>query len=117
MWCEINVKKKINISNYLEQLELTELVKSSTSAEINGYYVCDLLSWVMSHAKKDELWLTVQTHPNIIAIGRLLELGGIVIVEGASIPEQTIERAISEGVALYQTPKSAADFLEVIYEL
>ena len=117
MWCEINVKKKINVSNYLDQLELTELVKPTSENEVTGYYVCDLLSWVMSHAKKDELWLTVQTHPNIIAIGSLLELGGIIVVEDASIPEQTIERAISEGVALYQTPKSAADLLDVLYGL
>jgi hypothetical protein len=35
--------------------------------ELKGAYICDLLSWVMSHAKKGDAWITVQTHANIIA--------------------------------------------------
>ncbi len=109
--------KQIKLHQFLDQLELVELVSPKDDQVVTGCYVSDLLSWVMSHAKANELWLTVQTHPNVVAIGSLLELGGIVIVEDAEIPELTIEKAKEEGLALYQTKKSAADLIIAIHDL
>ena len=48
-----------------EDLEITQ---------VEGFYIGDLLSFVMGKAKKGRLWLTVQAHPNVITIASLLEL-------------------------------------------
>ncbi|NTU51169.1 MAG: family 20 glycosylhydrolase, partial [Candidatus Aminicenantes bacterium] len=35
---------------------------------VQGGYASDLLSDVIGHARKDDLWVTLQVHPNIIAV-------------------------------------------------
>lgn len=84
------------------------------TTNVDGYYIGDLLSFVMGKAKKGQLWLTVQTHPNIVAIASLLELSGVVVVEGAEIPEETVLLAKENGVTLIQ---AACDAVEVIQAL
>jgi hypothetical protein len=68
--------------------------------EVNGAYCCDLLSWVMSHAEKENIWVTVQVHPNIVAVAVLLELSCIIIPEEIKPEEVTIEKAVSEGIPI-----------------
>ncbi|MFT9493602.1 AraC family transcriptional regulator [Anaerosolibacter sp.] len=75
--------------------------------EIRGLYCCDLLSWVMSHAKQQDAWITVQTHTNIVAVAALLDIGCIIIPENISIESETISKATEEGVVILRTPLSA----------
>lgn len=87
------------------------------SQEVSGYYIGDLLSFVMGKAKKGQLWLTVQTHPNVIAIASLLELSGVIIVEEAHIPEETIQLAKENQVTLIQTSCDAVEVLQALLSL
>ncbi|MGL4338477.1 MAG: hypothetical protein ACRCST_16450 [Turicibacter sp.] len=107
--------KVIEIINH-DNFELVNQLTDS-SKTFSGCYVGDLLSWVMSHAKVGQMWLTVQAHPNIIAIATLLELGGVIVVEGAEIPEETIKRAEAEGVVLLKTSLSAVEVIHYLEEL
>lgn len=75
--------------------------------EVRGCYIGDLLSNVMARAQADDLWLTAQTHSNIVAVAVLLNLAGIVIVEGHQPQPDTLERAWTEGVPLFSWPYSA----------
>lgn len=81
---------------------------------IEGYYIGDLLSFVMAKAKKGQLWLTVQAHPNVIAIASLLELSGVIVLEGVKIPEETIQLAKEHKVTLMQTESSAVEILQFL---
>ena len=42
--------------------------------EVTGGYVSDLLSDVMGHTSEGELWITLQSHANVVAIASLKEL-------------------------------------------
>ena len=42
--------------------------------EIKGGYTSDLLSDVMGNAREGNIWITLQTHKNIMAIASLKEL-------------------------------------------
>lgn len=75
--------------------------------ELTGAYICDLLSWVMSHGKKGDAWITVQTHSNIIAVALLLELGCIIVPEGIEVEGDTLEKADAEGIPVFQSGLSA----------
>lgn len=77
--------------------------------EILGGYTGDLLSWVMSHASKGDVWVTVQIHPNIIAVAVLLEMSAIIVPESIPVESATIEKANSEGIAILQSADSAFD--------
>lgn len=93
---------------YGEKLEITI---------IEGYYIGDLLSFVMGKAKKGQLWLTVQTHPNVVAIANLLELSGVLVVEDVQIPQETIQLAKENGVTLIQTESNAVEVIQSLLSL
>jgi hypothetical protein len=73
--------------------------------EVSGGYVADLLSCVMAGADADHLWITLQTHGNIIAVASLLNLSGIVIAEGAPVPEGTLAKAQQQEMVVISSPE------------
>ena len=91
-------------------LELEELA----DIEITGCYIGDLLSNVLAHAQQGDLWLTVQTHQNVVAIAQLLNLGGVVFLEGHLPQKDTVERAKYEKIPLITTNESVMN-LRLIY--
>ena len=42
--------------------------------EIDGCYISDLLSDVMGNAMEGNIWITLQTHKNVMAVASLKEL-------------------------------------------
>ncbi len=70
---------------------------------VNGGYASDLLSDVIGHARKDDLWVTMQVHPNIVAVAVLKDLAGIVLVNGREPAAETIEQAMREKVSILGT--------------
>lgn len=77
---------------------------SGLDAEVSGGYVADLLSCVMAGAEAGDLWLTLQTHANIVAVASLLGISAIVVAEGANVPEGTVEKAEEQGMPLLSSP-------------
>jgi len=71
--------------------------------EIGGGYASDLLSDVMAHAKAKDVLITIQAHRNSIAVAGLVGASAIVICNGRSVPEDMIEAARDEGIALMRT--------------
>ena len=59
--------------------------------EVSGGYVSDLLSDVMGFAKDGSVWVTLQTHKNVMAIATLKELAAVIIVKGFEPEEDTKE--------------------------
>ncbi|MGC9467183.1 MAG: DRTGG domain-containing protein [Anaerolineae bacterium] len=72
--------------------------------EVGGGYAADLLSCVMAGAEADDLWITLQTHTNIVAVASLLGISAIVIAEGAVVPENTREKAEEQEMPLLESP-------------
>jgi serine kinase of HPr protein (carbohydrate metabolism regulator) len=75
--------------------------------DVSGAYCCDLLSWVMSHGKKGDAWITVQTHPNIVAVASLLELSCIIIPEEIEVEKITLEKADQERITILQSKENS----------
>ena len=71
--------------------------------EISGGYVCDLLSDVMGNAAENEVWITLQTHQNVMAIASLKDLAAVILVKGFEPDEDTLERSRDEGIPLLGT--------------
>jgi serine kinase of HPr protein (carbohydrate metabolism regulator) len=101
-----------------EKIEMKLLAGGTgTEKELTGAYICDLLSWVMSHGKKGDAWITVQTHSNIVAVAALLEIACVIVPENIEIPEDTISKANEEGIALYQSSLSAYELAKELYKI
>ncbi len=73
--------------------------------EVTGGYIADLLSCVMAGAQPGQLWFTLQTHLNIVAVASLVGAAGIVITESAPVAPETVKRAAAEGVVLLLSPE------------
>ncbi len=90
-----------------EKLKLEPLSSlQSLNRQVVAGYASDLLSCVIKTAKKDSIWMTLQSHVNIVAVASLLGLAGIIITEGGHPDPETLARAESEGVVLMATPKT-----------
>lgn len=72
--------------------------------EVTGGYAADLLSCVMAKARAGNVWVTLQGHPNIVAVASLLNLAGVIITEGAAPDPATLEKAEEQGIPVLTTP-------------
>jgi hypothetical protein len=84
---------------------------------VKGAYASDLLSDVMGKAREGEVWITMQTHRNIIAVASLKELAAILIVNGSRPEEETIATAAAEGVILLGTKERSFVTCGKLYKL
>lgn len=102
----------LKISEIAEKLKVRVLNPGmQPEREIKGCYIGDLLSNVIARAKEGEIWLTVQTHQNVVAVAVLLNLGAILFVEGHQPQADTLSKAAGEGVCLLSTEKSAYEIV------
>ena len=85
--------------------------------EISGVFCGDLLSWVMGNAMSNQLWITVQTHLNTVAVAALKELSAIVIVQGVKFPQESIDKAMEEDIAVFEVDCSAYEACCEAYRL
>lgn len=77
--------------------------RGGINKEVKDVYICDLLSFVMSHANEGSLWITVQTHINIVAVAVLIGISCIVIPEDISVDEDTLLKAEEENIPIFST--------------
>jgi len=95
-------------------------VKTAASAldqEITSGYASDLLSDVMANTREGVIWVTLQTHQNIVAVASLKELSGIVIVNQRQPEQETVQKAEAEGVPLLLTDMPAFEVIGKLYQL
>ncbi|HEX2987516.1 MAG TPA: DRTGG domain-containing protein [Chloroflexota bacterium] len=79
---------------------------------VTGGYVGDLLSCVMAGASAGDVWVTVQGHPNVVAVATLVGISAILVAEGARIDPGTVEKANQEGIPLLSSQKRSFVLVE-----
>lgn len=108
----------MDVAFLVEQLGLTvRCGGDKLDREVSGGYVGDLLSNVMAGSGSGDVWITCQTHQNIVAVSVLKEHAGIILTQGREPDEDTIERASQEGVPLLMTELSGFETAGRIYAL
>lgn len=71
--------------------------------EINGVYIGDLLSWVMGKAQSDNLWLTIMSNVNVIAVASLTDVACVVLTEGVTLSEDVLDTAKQKNINVIST--------------
>lgn len=100
--------------------ELSLEVKSyeeGLQKDVTGGYVSDLLSDVMANGKEGNIWITLQTHMNILAVASLKGIAGIIIVNKRQLPEETLQKAETEKITVLTTPLPAFEAAGKFYQL
>ncbi len=85
------------------QLEVLTEPKDFSGISPTHGYVSDMLSCVMTGAKHQSIWITLQAHNNIVAVACLLELAAVIITENAQPDAETIKKATKK-VSLCSLP-------------
>ena len=108
----------MTLTEVVKKLGLRALTsKRVGDVKVTGGYTCDLLSDVMGNSKTGNLWITMQTHQNVLAVARLKDLAGIVLVNGRRPDEETIRKADEECVTILGTDESAFSISGQLYQL
>lgn len=84
---------------------------------VSGGYTSDLLSDVIANAEADNIWITLQTHKNIMAIASLKDLSAVIIINDNKAEEDTLKQSNTENIPILGTKEKAFETSAKIYEL
>lgn len=108
----------MKLREIIEKLQLKILIgQENLDVEVTGGYTSDLLSDVIANSKEGNLWITLQTHQNIIAVAKLKDLAGIIIVNNREPDEETLAKAKEENARLLCSEGMAFEISGKLYEL
>jgi len=104
------------LEKIIEKLNLELVAGESVEKEIKKGYTSDLLSEVMASGNSD-IWITVQSHSNIVAVATIIGVKAIVLVNGREYTQDTREKAKEEGICLLKSKQNAFEITGKIYAM
>ncbi len=96
----------MNLKEIIEKLSLVALTNIEDK-EVSGVFISDMLSDIMSSAETGNIWLTVQTHKNVVSAANLIDIAAVIVTNGKKVPEDTIELANRFHVIILSSPLSS----------
>jgi predicted transcriptional regulator len=106
----------MKVSDLVEKFELTVFSgKAGLSNKVSGGYVSDLLSDVMGFATENQVWITLQTHQNVLAIASLKDMAAVILVKGLEPDPETLEHSEEEGIPVLGTTMETFEIVGKIY--
>jgi hypothetical protein len=105
------------IQKTLERIKGTVIAGNPESTEVTRGITCDLLSEVMSSGGKADIWITVQSHSNIIAVALIVGIKAIILANGREFNADTISKAKEENVTLIKSPLGGFELSGILYEM
>jgi len=91
--------------------------ESLLGVEVSRGYMSDLLSDVIANSRAGDLWITLQIHPNIVAVAVMKEISGILIIGGRQPEEETLKKAEKEEVPILSSELPAFEVCGRLYSL
>ena len=93
----------MKLHTLLPMIEAQPLTKAA-DAELAGCYLSDLLSDVLAHAQPAVLWVTIQTHRNVVSVAAMKDIGAVLFTCGRKPDASVVSEAEQEGIVLLTTP-------------
>jgi len=91
--------------------------RKSLNSEVSRGYVSDLMSDVIAHGKEGDIWITYQTHLNVVAIALMKNMAGIILIQGRELIPSAAIKAEQEGLPVFSSSKSAFEVVGKLYQL
>lgn len=108
----------MDLKTVVESLSLRVLAGGDDlDRPISGGYVSDMLSDVLANAATDCIWVTRQSHQNVIAVASLLGLSAVVLVNCPEPAAALVEKAQVENVVLLMCEGTAFELVGQMYTL
>lgn len=97
----------MTVKEFAEALGFEVISMPDPDRNVNGAYVGDLLSWVMGKAASGNVWITIMSNINIVAVATLADISCIVLAEGVMPDGDALETASKKGVNILKSPLSS----------
>jgi hypothetical protein len=97
----------MTVENFAKDYGFTAICMPSPQKEINGAYSGDLLSWVMGRAEIGNVWITIMSNINILAVATLADVSCILLCEGVTLETDVLSVAAEKGVNILSTDLTA----------
>ncbi len=106
----------MQLKKIIDEFNLELVTGEAQGKEIITGYTSDLLSEVMSMGTAD-IWITVQSHSNIVAVATITGVKAIVLVNGRDYSKDTLDKAKQEGICLLKSKENAFVLTGKIYAM
>ncbi|MBS2100165.1 DRTGG domain-containing protein [Carboxylicivirga linearis] len=108
----------MKVSDIIKKLNLKVIAgEEGLNNEVTGGYTSDLLSDVMGNADEGQVWITLQTHRNVMAVASLKEVAAVIIVKGLEAEESTISQSNDEGIPLLSSDLETFELSGQLYQI
>jgi len=96
----------MTIDKLAEELGL-ERLSGSEDMEVSSCYISDMLSRVLGGCGAGDVWITVQTSLNMVAVAVMTGASCVILPEGLTAPDNVIEKANDEGMTIFTSDETA----------
>jgi len=108
----------MTIRDIVEKLDLKVFSgEKGLDKPVDSAYCSDLLSDVMGNGDENQLWITLQTHKNAMAVAALKDMSGILLVNNHQPNADTLEASNEEDLPVLGSEKPAFELCGLIYQL
>lgn len=108
----------MKVKDIIEALDLKVLGgEEGVINEITGAYTSDLLSDVMGNIEDGHVWITLQTHKNVMAVASLRDTSAIILVRDFQPEPDMLAKANEEGLPVLSTNMGAFETSGKLYEI
>lgn len=106
----------MKVSELAEKTGLSPL-NEYKDKEIEGVYISDMVSDIITGAKANGLLVTLQTHKSLIAAANLVDVAAIVFVRAKKPPGDVVELARKAGIGLFVSDVDTWSFATKLHEI
>ena len=85
--------------------------------EVESVYISDMVSDLITSAKRNSILITLQTHKSLIAAASVVAAAMIVIVKGRRPSDDVVELATKTGIALFTSDLDTWTFAKKLVHL
>lgn len=88
----------MTVAELAEKLGLKAVSLPEPDRVVGGAYIGDLLSWVMGRAKADNVWITIMSNVNVVAVASLADVSCVILAEGVTLDDEVLTAAKEKGI-------------------
>ena len=106
----------MKVSELAERTSL-KAINSVAEKEVERVYISDMVSDIITSAKRNSILITLQTHKSLIAAANLVAAAMIVIVKGRIPSDDVVELATRTGIGGFNSDLDTWTFAKKLVQL
>jgi len=94
-----------------------QVLTGSAQVGVDGCYISDLLSDVLARAQPGVLWVTIQTHRNVISVAATKDITAVLFTCDRKPDPSIVAEAEEQGIVLLRTSLTTFEAAGKLWEL